>query len=85
MAAIVAFLVIFFLQSWRAPQPMSHSEALALARVIDAWRAPTDKVLEIPSLRIPQSVPTLEFTSLALPALPALESTRETPSTPQPQ
>ena len=45
------------------------AEALAQARAIEAWQAPTDSLLEVALLKIPDAVPTLEFTSVALPAL----------------
>jgi hypothetical protein len=84
VTAMAAFLAVFFLRSHRTPQHMPSPEALALARSIEAWRAPTDTVLEVPTLRIPQGVPTLEFTSLALPTWPAPGATRQTRSTPHP-
>jgi hypothetical protein len=71
-AALVALL--FLVVPWSPHHHDAHTadplaEALAQARAIDAWRAPTDSLLEVAILKIPDTVPTLEFTSVALPAL----------------
>lgn len=66
-AAIVLVLVQFVPR--RAPRPDPLAEALAQARAIDAWEAPTDALLEIAILKIPDTVPTLEFESLPVPSL----------------
>jgi len=52
-----------------APRPQSLDEALAMARAMDTWEAPTDSILEIALLKMPDTVPTLEYTSVPLPAV----------------
>jgi hypothetical protein len=64
--ALLALLVFFL--PWRAHRPASAEDALALARAIGAWEAPTDGLLEVSLLKMPDTVPTLEYTSVPLPA-----------------
>ena len=48
-------------------RPLSDDAALAQARALSGWTAPTDDFLELSGLEIPNSVPNLSLTSLALP------------------
>ena len=68
-AAVVVAVVLTQVLASRTPRPESLEATLALARAMDAWEAPTDAVLEIALLKIPDSVPTLEYTSVPLPAV----------------
>lgn len=68
LAAAAALLVAAFaLRPTHVPSGGSHDDAMALARSFDGWTAPTDDLLEIDEVEIPRGVPTLTFSSLALP------------------
>jgi len=76
-AVALLALLVFFLP-WRASRPAPADDALALARAIEGWQAPTDALLEIALLRIPDTIPTLQFTSVPLPAFTTSEADHDT-------
>ena len=64
-AALMALLVFILPRHGQRPAPAD--DTMALARAIGAWEAPTDSLLEIALLKMPDTVPTMEFTSVPLP------------------
>jgi hypothetical protein len=63
LAAVTAVLVM------RAPlgTALSMDDAVAQAKSLSSWTAPTDDFLTLPGLEIPDSVPSLSLSSVALP------------------
>ncbi len=68
LAALLAAVAILRLP--RSGEPTADA-AIARARAIAAWTAPTDAFLEISDLAIPDSVPSLDTSSVALPGVTA--------------
>jgi len=66
LAAVV--LAALLLARWPRTAP-AHDVALAQARALSSWTAPTDGLLELSVLEIPDSLPNLSLTSLAIPEL----------------
>lgn len=64
-AAVVAAVVL--VTTSRRTEP-SMEEAIAQARSISSWTAPTDAWLTLSGLEIPNSVPSLSLSSVTLPA-----------------
>jgi len=64
LSAVVVAVVLALVMPPRTPQSESLEAALAFARSIDEWEAPTDAVLEIALLKMPDTVPTLDYASI---------------------
>ena len=68
-AGLAAVAVIALYLASGSRRSLSDDAALAQARALTGWTAPTDDFLELSGLEIPNSVPNLSLTSLALPEL----------------
>ncbi len=55
---------------------LSIDEAIAEAQSIESWTAPTDEWLTLSGLEIPNSVPSLTFSSVALPEVSTAATTQ---------
>ena len=65
----LAVISVFALALWRASVGRTRPllDELTMARDLSSWRAPTDVFTELSGVRIQDSVPSLELTSVLLP------------------
>lgn len=72
VAALAALAAITAIVLMRAPLGAAPSmdAVVAQARSLSSWTAPTDDFLTLPGLEIPNSVPSLSLSSVALPDAP---------------
>jgi len=64
---LAAVVIVALLVATGPRRPLSDDAAIAQARALSTWTAPTDDFLRLSGLEIPNSVPNLSLTSLALP------------------
>jgi hypothetical protein len=69
VAAAAIVIAVLLLRPTSTSDEDSLEEALAKARAISAWTSPTDTLLDVQAVSIASGVPSLTFTSLALPEL----------------
>jgi len=79
-AAVAALALILALRPVGTVRDVSTVEALAMARELSSWTAPSDGIYDVSGLTVLSGVPSLELTSLALPELATPASTGDSPS-----
>ncbi len=73
LAAAAMIAAIVFVAT-RRDGTISSDEAIAQAKSLSSWTAPTDAWLKLPGLEIPSSVPSLSLSSVPLPESSADET-----------
>jgi hypothetical protein len=66
-AAALALMGVLVIGDREASRDLD--EAIALAEALSSWTAPTDTLLEVPGLVIPDTVPSMDMRSIVLPGL----------------